>query len=320
MSEPGMEQDVLEPHSRAGEDLWQRVGRLVRRAVVVGLVASLLVHAALAIFAALYTLDRSGPGVAEPPDSGFEFAVMSEEQLRELEESALDVQEPTVPEVPVPEVVQQELLDSPESHELVGALDDLRDFGPAVGGGDIGDGEGIGAGGTGSGGASFFGVEAQGRRFAYIVDVSGSMSYGGKMEALRQALVTSVDGLTANGQFLVVAFSSDAWPLGGRAKWTDATPSSQRWARRLIMAMEPSGGTQPTPAFVEVFALRPRPDAIYFMTDGEFPDQVATEIASLNREHEIPIHCITLVNPNAASLMREIARQSGGSYTHVPGP
>ena len=85
------------------------------------------------------------------------------------------------------------------------------------------------------------------------------------------------------------------------------------------MRVTPSGATNPSPAFLVVFANRPRPDAVYFMTDGEFNDTVVAEIASMNAEMQIPIHCITFGERGAEPMMREIARQSGGTYTHIGG-
>ena len=85
-----------------------------------------------------------------------------------------------------------------------------------------------------------------------------------------------------------------------------------------------AGGMRvPLPAFDLLFELRPRPDAIYFMTDGAFvnPEAVVAEITRLNRStgRVVPIHCITFIEREAEETMKEIARQSGGSYTHVTG-
>ncbi len=300
--------------------LAERIVPFLRKASIVGLSISLLVHIFIAVISYFVSFDRSRAATAEAYDDGFEFAMMTEEELSELQDSALVLEDPSVPEVSVPEVLDQELLDSPDAAELAGVFDDIEDFGPMTGGGDIGDGSAIGTGGAGSGGANFFGVEAQGNRFAYIVDVSGSMAYGGKMEATKVALMKSVDGLNRSAEYLIVLYSGNSWPLGGRAEWKEASDRTKQNSRRLIARINPNGSTNPSPAFMDVFDVRPRPDAIYFMTDGEFPAQVATEVASMNDDHDIPIHCITFVSRQAEDVMREIARRSGGSYTHVSGP
>ena len=130
--------------------------------------------------------------------------------------------------------------------------------------------------------------------------------------------VLNIQGPSA--EYLIVLYSGDSWTLGGRADWKKATDRIKQNTRRLIARINPNGSTNPSPAFMDVFDVRPRPDAIYFMTDGEFPRQVATEVASMNEGNDIPIHCITFVSRDAEAVMRQIAARSGGSYTHVPGP
>ncbi len=317
-----MTQTPDEPMEQMAEPqaLSERIVHVLKRASLLGIAISLLVHICILIVSALISFDRSRAPTAEPFDEGFEFAMMTEAELTKLQESALVLEDPSVPEVTIPDVMDQELLDSPDSADLAGVFDDIEDFGPMTGGGDIGDGSAIGSGGAGSGGANFFGVEAEGSRFAYIVDVSGSMAYAGKMDATKVALMKSVDGLGPSAEYLIVLYSGDSWPLGGKTDWKQATDRIKQNTRRLIARINPNGSTNPSPAFMDVFSVRPRPDAIYFMTDGEFPRQVATEVASMNQSDEIPIHCITFVSRDAEDVMRQIAARSGGSYTHVPGP
>ncbi len=178
---------------------------------------------------------------------------------------------------------------------------------------------GSGVGGSGSGGASFFGIEAQGSRFVYIVDVSGSMSVGGKIQSLRAELARSVNDLVGNSQFVIVPFSSDASVLGGKNAWTEATDRNKRAIGSAIEVLPADGGTNPSPGFLIAFALKPKPDAIYFMTDGEFSPTIVQEIAAMNRQLDIRIHCICFVSKESEEQMKTIARQSGGTYTFVPG-
>jgi hypothetical protein len=136
---------------------------------------------------------------------------------------------------------------------------------------------------------------------------------------LKTELDKSVAGLE-NATFFVALFSSDAKPMGGRLDWVAANDSGKQWARRTIPLIAAEGETIPVPAFKMIFTLRPRPDAIYFMTDGEFDKDYANQIARLNEEPRIPIHCITFTSKEGEDVMRKIALDSGGTYTHVPGP
>jgi hypothetical protein len=207
-------------------------------------------------------------------------------------------------------------VDAPASGEGLGQI--AEGLGGA-GGGDIGDGEGLGAGGAGGGAANFFGVEARGSRFAYVVDISGSMQ-GEKLAALKIELNSSVNALLEHMSYFVVPFSNGAQPLGERRKWTGASGEGKRWAGERVNELQAEGGTQPWPALEIVLTMKPAPDAVYFMTDGHFDAEVADMIAVRNRgARKIPIHCIAFGDESAEELLRKIAGQSGGTYAHVKG-
>lgn len=144
------------------------------------------------------------------------------------------------------------------------------------------------------------------------------MSVGGKIEALRSQLTRSIQNLIETSTFSVFTFSDDAAPLGNARDWSQAIEERKRWARKCIAALNPTGGTAPINAFRAAFRLRPRADAIYFMTDGEFDPSVVDEIARLNTQR-IPIHCIAFMSPESEPLMKRIAAQSKGTYTFVRG-
>lgn len=287
---------------------------------------ALALHAVWGLMSVFIFVGGGGFGSAGGGGTDVEFAVMSETELAAEAAAGSPLGLPEIPEA---------IGGGGASEPLsVGAVGEVIDDGgisetgvlPVSGGagdvssGQFGSGGGTGAGGAGAGGASFFGVEAYGNRFAYVVDVSGSMGVVGKIEALRSQLLKSVNALTENAQFLVVPFSSDAAALGNRREWVEASNTGKRWAKNQIPALAPAGGTNPQPGFEIVFAVRPRPDAIYFMTDGEFDPSVADEIALLNAQLKIPIHCICFASRDSEELMRKIASQSKGTFTFVPGP
>lgn len=288
------------------------------RALTAGIVVSLFVHLMMLAIAGQIRFSRAQTGGAGPLTKTVEMAIATETELAEIEKQILDAEPPPVPDVPTPELPSLEVMDVPGGDEAT-SLIDSADLGAEVGAGDVGGGD-LGVGGSGGGAASFFGVEARGTRFAYIVDISGSMAISGKIDLLRQELVRSLDALLENAEFLVVLYNSDASPLGGRDRWVEASPAGKRWARSALANVKAQGGTNPMPGFELVFSRRPRPDAIYFMTDGEFDPDIAREIMRLNSDVRIPIHCITFVNRDAEELMRRIATHSGGSYNHVNGP
>ncbi|MCC6676863.1 MAG: hypothetical protein IT436_06945 [Phycisphaerales bacterium] len=338
MDQPGrlarhhLEVEVAPADGAAPHRLWpsDRLWRWLGGGTVAAFAVSLLIHT-LGGFASVFILvggsaGGGGAGRGEGPGS-VEMAVVTEGELAALEEAAAPTGMPLVPEV----VAGTAMDEDPAETTIGGSFgpgEGVSDLGSdSIGGGDIsggGGGNGLGLGGSGGGGgASFFGIEAQGSRFAYIVDVSGSMSVEGRLESLKRELTKSVEGLMENASFFIVLFSGDAQLLGGRREWSDATDPNKRWARRTIARIAAQGETNPLPAFRVVLSTKPRPDAIYFMTDGDFgaqSDLVVLEIAALNSEARTPIHCICFVQRDSEAVMKRIARESGGTYTFIAGP
>ncbi len=301
-----------------------RIGQWVASAMSVGVALSVVIHVLLLLIAAVMSVGiaRSG-GAGNRQARDYELTT-SEAALTSVASAPLEDAAPVAAaDTELPELPTQGIMegtggvDAPASGDGLGAIADGLG---GAGGGDIGEGEGLGAGGAGGGAATFFGVEAQGTRFAYIVDVSGSMQ-GDKLAALKLELNGSIGAMLEHMSYFVVCFASAPQPLADRRKWTDATEDGKRWASAQVQALKADGGTVPWGAFELVLTMKPAADAIYFMTDGAFDPEVADMIALRNRgARKIPIHCITFVDDSAEELMRRIAAQSGGSYTHVKGP
>jgi hypothetical protein len=304
-------------------------------ATMAAVAISVVIHGLLWVIAAVVIVGgvAQAGGAGGGDQQGVGVAIMTEAELGELiGGAAIDADAPAVAEA-----IATTLPGSDQSlhvsDALVGDLesgglgDGLGDLVQGLGAGDVGSGSGLGVGGAGGGAASFFGVEARGNRFAYIVDVSGSMDMGvgaggdaTRLTILKNELRGSVDALMDNAFFFIATFSDDAKALGGKVAWTVAAETGKVQARRMVSNLVSEGATIPLPAFRMVFALRPRPDAIYFMTDGEFDKDQATMISRMNAEFRIPIHCITFASKEGEEVMRWIAAESGGTYTHVPGP
>ena len=291
------------------------LARYLKPAAFTALLVSLAIHLTILTIAALITFSRLS-GASGDLANPVEFAVMTAEELAQLQDAALDVSTPSVEELPLPDTPEIDFELSQLEADLTG---DTADLEAQLGGGDINDSS-LGVSGAGGGSAKFFGVEATGSRFAYVVDVSGSMGVNGKIDRLRTELVRSLDGMLETASFFVCLYNSSASPIGAKAAWVTASDSGKRWANRPIANIVAAGGTAPLPGFEMVFSRRPRPDAVYFMTDGQFDPAVAMKLRFMNAEARIPIHCITFDNRGAEQVMRQIARDSGGTYTHVPGP
>lgn len=302
-----------------------------RQTIVFACALSMFVHLSMMLGMSYFVM--TGPvGSSREGKGDSPLAIISQTDLSEMQRVSLDADAPALESTMEPAMPTiDDLVAQPGEGELASL--DASDLSTLGGAGDAmfgsgGSGEGAGGGdglddGSG-GGAKFFGVEARGNRFLYICDVSGSME-GERLGALKSALRESIDGLIERARFSVVLFSSEAMALSGN-RWMEASDERKKALAKELGLIHGFGGTNPLPAFDIAFAMKPRPDAIYFMTDGVFGDEVNSVIESrimrLNNsgERRVPIHCITFIERGAEPIMRKIARQSGGTYTHVDAP
>lgn len=302
---------------RVADAIGERLG-WSRQTTMFAISASLLAHLVV-LFIAAMIVRPAQPASASDGRGEVPMAISVEDELNDSIEMSLAEESPQMSDLNLDDLFESTDIEMPSSSLDLSALD-LSELGEIGGAGDIDSDSGSSVFESGSGGAaSFFGIESSGNRFAYIVDVSGSMQ-GQRIDALKRELTRSVVGLRSQSQFTVILYSSDAYQLGP-AGWRSTNDGSKRQARSEIESMQVRGATVPMPAFDIVFSMQPRPDAIYFMTDGAFSnaEAVAGEIAKLNRSSGrlVPIHCITFMERDAEEIMKQIARQSGGSYTHV---
>jgi len=312
----------------------RRRWRWLERATLYGLAGSALIHLLIVLLAALITVRFSfGDAGGQAGNEGVEFAVLNDDSLSQDNSPVLQTERTAV---------QTSLSDSPMSLDLLAdraedrSVDDLSEsIAPALepgGGGLTSIDSETGSAGAGSGeGSSFFGLEAKGRRFGYIVDISGSMNSAGdnestRWELTRAELARSVRSLEPETEFHIQLFSSGSQSLFGVASWSKATPVNKRLTADALATVSPNGGTEPMPGFHAVFALDPRADAIYFMSDGEVADGpgFAAALRALNGRRPVPINCVLFGDAGGGdtlrrveAMMKNIAAQSGGRYIRV---
>lgn len=304
-----------EVYPDAPPSLGQVLAKWFWRVSVAAVVLSIVAHLGFLAISRFIVLGGGGGAGFGPSEVG--MAIVNESDLP-AQDAAMGEVGTSAPEDlsgPSPELAT---LSPSVSSDGGGSATELGGVGPISGGGDIaGGGGGLGVGGSGGGGTSFFGLEAKGSRFAFIVDVSGSMSVGSKLPALKSELIKSVVALGEGGQYIVVPFATGADALMGRREWVHSDEPGKRWARQNVTQLQSGGNTNPKPAFDIVFAMRPKPEAIFFLTDGEFEPSVADEVRIMNSEYRIPINTICLETQESQALMQQIAKESGGTFKYV---
>jgi hypothetical protein len=257
-----------------------------------------------------FAIDDSGGGLSELENTNLDEAVP---QVGGVEESSSDAMSDLNPEIP--------------SADKIGGASLVPGL-AASGGGNLGSGEGTGGGpggddaglggGGGGGGTSFFGIGSKGKRFAYIVDISASMQMNGKIQTAMRELSKSLEGLPDFAQFYIVLFSTQYQEPPGQSGWTRARKPAVRQVVRWLSGIDPGGGTQPRPAFLQVFGLEERPDVVFFLTDGEIQNFTAEECAMLNSNGKRSvINTIAFGDPTSQDLLKQIASDSGGVYRFV---
>ena len=309
--------------------------RWIERATISGIVVSVAVHLVLLVLAAMLSVQFNFGDAGGKEGEGVEFAILTSEDLAAMSAPQIDVSAVETEVSPLETVTDLDLLADVQADQSVSDLSDSIAPSLAPGGGAlVGIDPNAGSAGAGSGGgASFFGLEAEGTRFAYIVDRSGSMNSltgNGEMsrwELTRNELIRSISELDANAEFTVELYSGSAESLFGTGDWVLATQPNKISANTALFMVNPDGSTHPVTAISRVFQLEPLPDAIYLMTDGEFEqtDRVPDQIRAMNKKNRVPIHCILFGDPGRTpddtrrviGVMKSIARLSGGRFTHI---
>ena len=162
--------------------------------------------------------------------------------------------------------------------------------------------------------ASFFGVRARGQFFIYVVDCSGSMEDEDRLTRAKDALRQSVRGLREPQRFHVIFYNDQPIMMpGALARSAGVTEKSQlsAWLRLI----EPDGETDPRAALS--LAIAQRPDAIFLLSDGLYPEGTVEAVARINKR-KVPIHCVDLSGGVAGDQLQRIAHESGGKYAARP--
>ena len=200
----------------------------------------------------------------------------------------------------------------------------------------------------------FFGAEAYGNSFVFVLDVSSSMSArnGQRLTRATSELIASINQLTAEQDFSVILYSNHALPMflkNNEAVMRQATANNKQAALKwLRYQVRPQGGTMPARALQIAGNLKP--DAVFFLSDGEFlyghtadfnsplnsffqsfgqarkamppPGDVMLDPKSILSDYapDIVVHTIAFESVGSRPLMELIAKQKGGQHRFIAAP
>lgn len=212
-----------------------------------------------------------------------------------------------------------------------GALALLGTGGGAGEAGTGGFGSGLGGGGGRIGEAGIWDLTIRANKIVYVVDYSGSIIF--TVDDLRRELMRSVGRLKPSQSFNVLLFYEQHDKVQVDAFRPKLEPASEQTRREFfawIQGRAPQGYTKPLAAILR--ALTMAPDAIFFLSDGDFEDQVVTQISDANRTvrariyglvfHEDYLEDTSGLPPKESEYsrrLRRIAEQNGGAVKIVTG-
>lgn len=215
-------------------------------------------------------------------------------------------------------------------------------------------GSGVTTGGAG-GKISFLGNTATAKHVVFVVDVSGSMSasmnVGGssmsRFDLLKKELSKSISAMAAGTAYQILFFSDFAWPHDtvdsndmralNNYEW-DITATSRNVtiprysylatnganvskSKKIIAEANNPGGTNwGSGLMMALKGATPKPDVIFFMTDGNSNDEqgwIDAITQENSRGKRTIIHTTALGTPDAARDLDAMARRNGGKFTAV---
>ena len=174
--------------------------------------------------------------------------------------------------------------------------------------------------------ATFFGAEAYGNRFVFVIDSSGSMR-GPRWDALYAELMRAIQALSPDQEFFIISFDSTAHPMFGmpppQGKFIHPDADSIKKVSSWMRSIQLGSNTFPSGAVGIAMALQP--DAVFLLSDGEISDNTIQDLRVWNRvqneegsiKPRFPIHTVLLHSQIGFATLELIAEENGGTFTPV---
>ena len=161
--------------------------------------------------------------------------------------------------------------------------------------------------------ANFYGIDADGIDFVFVVDMSGSME-GSRFRRAKNELRRSIQALSPTQRFFIIFFSDDAWPMPAEGM-IEASEKNLAATRRWLKYAACQGGTNPLPALIDAIHLEP--DAIFLLSDGKFDPETAAQVDLSQPSPPVPIHTVGFASREGEPMLKAISQISGGKYRYV---
>jgi len=175
-------------------------------------------------------------------------------------------------------------------------------------------------------GATFFGIQAEGNDFVFVVDCSLSM-LGAKWTDACRELSSAIDRLAEGKRFYVIFFDGESHRMFNDKDYVSellpANETNMLKLRHWLTTVRLGNFT--SPCLSMQFAHSLNPDAIYLLSDGEFSDPTAPWLRKNNkvrliggeRRRPVAVHTIGFRSRKGQKMLSRIARENDGVYRYV---
>lgn len=180
----------------------------------------------------------------------------------------------------------------------------------------------------------YHGFPVRSSKVVFVLDVSRSMGWNGRLEAAQKELVEVLEHLPRGTRFNLVVFSDRAWPWEGAL--VPATLTNVKRAVAYIGRQRPIAGTAAYEALQAAFADQDV-DTVFFLSDGHpsggtvvDPELILADVAEWNRFRRVRVHAIALLAgepppafagmedaDRATAFMRRLAAENDGDFKVV---
>ena len=160
-----------------------------------------------------------------------------------------------------------------------------------------------------------------GMDYVFILDVSGSMNDGGKLDLSRNALGAFVNGLGETDRVEVITFNLQANALFRSLKPADA--NAKRQAAEFLASQTAKGGTVLNPAMDGAYRYadpeKKRALNVVLLSDGLTEQKSRADLTQVirSRPPNARVFCIGVGNDVDRGLLQQIAQDTGGLAAFV---
>ena len=145
-----------------------------------------------------------------------------------------------------------------------------------------------------------------------------------KLSSLKNELNKTVQGLKPVQTFAVIFFRDEKALAFEDGRQVAATTENKRKLYKWLEDIGTTGTSDPIPGLE--MAFRAKPQLIYILTDGDFPnnDEVINRVNNLNKDKRSRVNTVAFVTSKSdqtsesfLKFLQKLANNNGGQFRHV---